>query len=459
MTAVDEAGRITVVNPATEEVVSTLPCGGAAEIDRAVAAAGAAFESWATTEPAERCAVLDRFAALYAAELEQTAQVITMEMGAPIQVSRAVHAGVSGQVIADTVRIAREFEYESRAGDSLLRREPYGVVGAITPWNNPLYMMFLKAMPALAAGCTVVHKPSELSPLSAQRMAGLLERAGLPDGVYNLVVGAAEAGAALSAHPGVDVLSFTGSTGAGRKVAAAAADTVTPATLELGGKSAAVILEDADLDQAVSEGLRSAFNNAGQMCGAWTRMVVPRRLMGEITERAVAGVGEFVVGDPLDEKTTMGPLVSAAQRARVLGFIRAGIEEGATPAIGGLGAPPGLERGFYVRPTVFTNVDNSMTIAQQEIFGPVLSIIAHDGDEDAVRIANDSDYGLRGAVFSADPDRALAVARRMRTGQVDINGYKLTIDIPFGGYKQSGYGRCQGVMGFEEYLQIKSIQL
>jgi aldehyde dehydrogenase (NAD+) len=448
-----------VVNPATEEVVATIPDCSPEDVDRAVEAAQRAFATWSQVEPAQRCDYLDRFRQAYDEHAEEIAQTITTEMGAPISVSREVHTAVPGDVISDTSQLARDYPYESRLGQSLLLREPYGVVGAITPWNNPLYMMFLKALPAIAAGCTVVHKPAELSPLSAQLAAELLDQIGLPPGVYNLLLGRGDVvGSAISSHAGVDLVSFTGSTTAGARVAADASKAVKPVVLELGGKSANVLLDDADLDLAVTEGMRSAFNNAGQMCGAWTRMIVPRSRLDEVTERAVAIAEDYVVGDPLDPDTTIGPLISARQRDTVTEYINSGIRQGAKPAHGGPGHPPGLDRGFYVQPTIFTDVDNAMTIAQEEIFGPVLCIIAHDGDDDAVRIANDSVYGLRGAVFSDDQERALRVARRMRTGQVDINGYKLTIEIPFGGYKQSGYGRCQGVIGFEEFLQMKAIQ-
>ncbi len=448
-----------VVNPATEELVAEVTDCSTQDVDQAVEAAQRAFEMWSQVEPSERCDYLDRFRTAYDGRAEEIAHIITTEMGAPIAVSRQVHTAVPGDVITATARVARDYPYESKLGQSTILREPYGVVGAITPWNNPLYMMFLKTLPAIAAGCTVVHKPAELSPLSAQLAAELLDGIGLPPGVYNLLFGRGDVvGSAISGHPGVDLVSFTGSTTAGARVAADASKAVTPVVLELGGKSANVLLDDADLELAVTEGMRSAFNNAGQMCGAWTRMIVPRTRIDEVTERAVAIAKDYVVGDPLDPDTTIGPVISARQRDTVTDYINAGIKQGATLACGGPGRPPGLDRGFYVQPTIFTDVDNAMTVAQEEIFGPVLCILAHDGDDDAVRIANDSVYGLRGAVFSADHDRALRLARRMRTGQVDINGYKLTIDIPFGGYKQSGYGRCQGVVGFEEFLQMKSIQ-
>ena len=451
---------LSVINPATEGVVGTTPSGTAADVAHATDAAARAFGPWAGLPPAERCDYLDRFHRAYLARLEDVAHAITTEMGAPITLSRAVHAGLSGDVIAATCKLAREYVYSEQFGNSLIEREAYGVVGAITPWNNPLYMMFLKVMPALAAGCTVVHKPSESSPLSALLVTELLQEIGLPRGTYNLVTGTGSiVGEAISAHPRIDLVSFTGSTGAGSLVAAQSAKVVKRAVLELGGKSANLVLEDADFTLAVESGMRSAFNNAGQMCGAWTRLVVPRSKMAEITEMAVAIAKTYVVGDPLDLQTTIGPIASAKQRDSIVGFIETGVREGAKLALGGPQKPPGLTRGYYVQPTIFTNVDNASTIAQEEIFGPVLAIIPHDGDEDAVRIANDSKYGLRGAVFSQDHDRALRVARQIRTGEVDINGYKLTIDIPFGGYKQSGYGRCQGRFGYEEFLQIKSIQL
>ena len=451
---------IPVINPATEEVVVETASGSTADVDKAADAAQRAFAGWAARPLAERCDYLNRFHELYLSRSEEIANAITTEMGAPITLSRKVHTGISGDVITDTVRVAEEFIYSEQLGESLIEREAYGVVGAITPWNNPLYMMFLKVMPALAAGCTVVHKPAEASPISAHFVTEMLHEIGLPKGVFNLVTGTGTVvGAAISASPLIDLVSFTGSTGAGSKVAEQAAKSVKRAVLELGGKSANIVLEDADFDLAVESGMQSAFNNTGQMCGAWTRMIVPRNRIGEVTERCVAIAKHYVTGDPLDPETTIGPIVSAKQRDSIVGFIQAGIAQGAALALGGPERPRGLSRGFYVQPTIFTNVDNAMTIAQEEIFGPVLSIIPHDGEEDAVRIANDSKYGLRGAVFSRDEARALTVARRLRTGEVDINGYKLTIQIPFGGYKQSGYGRCQGRFGYEEFLQIKSIQL
>lgn len=449
-----------VVNPATEEVIAEAASGSEQDVAKAADAAKQAFPHWSSRPVEERCRFLDQLHEDFLRAGEDIAQVITSEMGAPLTEARKVHTAIPATVIADTTKIARGYAYSETLGNSLIEREPYGVIGAITPWNNPLYMMFLKVVPALAAGCTVVHKPSELSPLSAQQLTRMLDDIGLPKGVFNLVTGGGKTvGAAISSHAAIDLVSFTGSVHAGALVAAAAATSAKRTVLELGGKSACVMLDDADFDHAVESGMKSAFNNAGQMCGAFTRFVVPRARMSEITERCVAVAEAYVVGDPLDPATTIGPIVSASQRDSIIGFIRAGVDQGAKLALGGPEKPKGLARGFYVQPTIFTDVNNAMTIAQEEIFGPVLSIIPHDGDEDAIRIANDSKYGLRGAVFSADRDRALAVARRMRTGEVDINGYKLTIDIPFGGYKQSGYGRCQGRFGYEEFLQIKAIQL
>jgi aldehyde dehydrogenase (NAD+) len=451
---------LSVINPATEEIIAETASGTAEDVAKAAECARRAFPSWSQRAVRERCDWLDRLHRTYVARADEVARVITAEMGAPLTISKKVHTDIPGDVIADTVRLAREYAYSERFDGSLIEREAYGVIGAITPWNNPIYMMFLKAIPALAAGCTVVHKPAEASPLSAQLVAKMLSEVELPRGVYNLITGTGDmVGSAISSHADIDLISFTGSTRAGSRVAANAAKSVKRTVLELGGKSANVVLDDADLNIAVENGMRSAFNNAGQMCGAWTRMVVPRSRIGEVTERCVAIAKGYVVGDPLDPETTVGPVVSAKQRDTIIDFIRSGIQQGATLALGGPDRPKSFQRGFYVQPTIFTNVDNSMTIAQEEIFGPVLSIIPHDGDEHAIRIANDSKYGLRGAVFSRNEDRALAVARRLRTGQVDINGYKLTVRIPFGGYKQSGYGRCQGRLGFEEFLQIKSVQL
>ena len=449
-----------VVNPATEEVVARVVSGTARDVEAAVAAARRAFGPWSSTKLADRLAILDRAYAVFQERTEALAKVITRELGAPIRDTRRLHAKGAGELLRLTSEMARAYPFEREEEGSLIVREPYGVVAAITPWNNPVYMQLLKVAPALAAGCTVVHKPAETTPLSAMAVAEIFREAQLPPGVYNLVLGTgAEVGSALDEHPDVDLVSFTGSTAGGREVARLAAKRPTRAVLELGGKSACLVLDDADLERAVRATVGSAFNNAGQMCGAWTRLVVPRARLSRATELAVALARAYVLGDPEDEATTMGPVANAKQRDTVIGHIEAGLAEGARLACGGPKRPKHLSRGYFVEPTVFTEVDNRMRVAQEEIFGPVLCILGHDGDDDAVSIANDSVYGLRGAVFSGDPARALAVAKRVRTGQVDINGYKMRPTTAFGGYKQSGYGRCQGRIGFEEYLQIKSIQL
>ncbi|MEC3919890.1 aldehyde dehydrogenase family protein [Nocardia sp. CDC160] len=453
-------GRRDIVNPATEEVVARVRDGAAADARHAVEAAREAFESWSSTPLGQRLAVLRRALAIFGKRGEELARTVTAEVGTPITAARTTSVGGAERLLAETVDIAGGYTFETRDGPSLIRREPVGVVAAISPWNQPLYLAMVKIAPALAAGCTVVHKPGESSPLSAYLLTEILDAAGVPAGVFNMVPGTgAEVGEVLDTHPAVDMVDFTGSTAAGRRVAELAALTLKRLVLELGGKSAAVLLDDADLEHAVSESVHSCLNNAGQMCGAWTRMLVPRNRIDEATDLAVAAVAQYRQGDPADESTTLGPLANAAQYDRVRDYIRAGLREDATLVTGGLDRPPTLDRGYYVRPTVFTHVRNDMRIAREEIFGPVLSLIPHDGDDDAVALANDSDYGLRGAVFSADPDRALAVARRLRTGQVDINAYKMNPRAPFGGFKQSGLGRCQGIPGFEEFLELKAIQL
>ncbi|GAA2816974.1 aldehyde dehydrogenase family protein [Saccharopolyspora taberi] len=451
--------RIDVVNPATEQVIGSVPEGTRAEADAAVAAARAAFAGWADTPTAERSAVVRRISEGIAARRDEIAATVTAELGSPISFSTNVHAGVpvaTSAGIADLLDTG--FAWTEEIGNSLVVREPVGVVAAITPWNYPLHQIVAKVAPALAAGCTVVLKPSEVAPLTAAIFAEIVAGAGVPDGVFNLVHGTGPVvGEALAAHPDVDMVSFTGSTRAGRRVSEVAAGTVKRVALELGGKSANVVLDDADLTKAVKLGVAGCFPNAGQSCNALSRLLVPASRYDEAVDLAVAAAAKYTVGDPTAESTRIGPLVSGVQRDRVLGYIRTGIAEGARLVAGGPDRPEGLDTGYYVRPTVFADVKPDMTIAREEIFGPVLSILSYVDEDEAVRIANDSEYGLSGAVFGSE-ERALAVARRLRTGQVAVNGGAFNPQAPFGGYKQSGNGREFGRFGLEEFLEIKAIQ-
>jgi acyl-CoA reductase-like NAD-dependent aldehyde dehydrogenase len=378
----------------------------------------------------------------------------------PLRLSRTIQAGLPITVMASYSEMLTSFSFEERIGNSLVVREPVGVVGAISPWNYPLHQIVAKVAPALAAGCTVVLKPSEVAPLSAFLLAEVVEAAGLPPGVFNLVCGTGPiVGEALAAHPDVDMISFTGSTRAGRRVSEIASQTVKRVALELGGKSASIVLEDADMAKAVRSTVSSCFLNSGQTCTALTRLLVPRSRQAEAVKLAADIAGGFTVGDPFGGEANLGPLVSSTQRDRVREYIRMGTREGAELMIGGPEAPPGLDRGYYVRPTVFDSVQPGMTIAREEIFGPVLSVLTYQDEDDAVRIANDTRYGLAGAVWSADGRRAEAIARRLRAGQVDINGGRFNPMAPFGGYKQSGHGRELGRYGLEAFLEVKSLQL
>ncbi|MCW7943028.1 aldehyde dehydrogenase [Streptomyces hygroscopicus] len=440
---------IEVVNPADEEVIGRVPAGTAADVDAAVRAARAALPAWAATAPAERAARLTALRDVFVARKDEIAETVTAELGAPLQFSEAVHVGLPILVAGSYAELAATHTFEERVGNSTVYQEPVGVVGAITPWNYPLHQIVAKAAPALAAGCTVVLKPAEDTPLTAQLFAEAVHEAGVPAGVFNLVTGLGPvAGQALAEHEGVDLVSFTGSTAVGRQIGATAGAAVKKVALELGGKSANVILPTADLAKAVNVGVANVMSNSGQTCSAWTRMLVHR----ERYEEAVALAAE--AADKYADR--IGPLVNAKQRARVLSYIDKGVADGARLVAGGPDSP--RERGYFVRPTVFADVTPAMTIAQEEIFGPVLSILPYEDEEEALRIANGTVYGLAGAVWAGDDAEAVAFARRLETGQVDINGGRFNPRAPFGGYKQSGVGRELGTHGLAEYLQTKSLQ-
>ncbi len=447
-----------VLNPATEEVIGRISLGSAADVDKAVAAARTAFETYSQTSREERIALLERIIAAYGARMNDLAETISQEMGAPMWLATAAQAPSGFAHLMQVLEILKSYEFTEKRGDTHIVREPIGVCGLITPWNWPINQIACKVAPALAAGCTMVLKPTEIAPLNAILFTEILHEAGVPKGVFNLVNGdGPTVGTALATHPGVDMMSFTGSTRAGIQVARNAADTVKRVAQELGGKSANIILDDADLKAAVEGGVRACFTNSGQSCNAPTRMLVPRARLQEAASIAKAAAESVVVGDPATQGTTIGPVVSKAQFDKIQKLIEKGIEEGAELVTGGPGLPPGLSKGYYVRPTVFSNVRNDMTIAREEIFGPVLSILPYDSEDDAVRIANDTVYGLSGYVSSGSTERAFRVASRLRTGNVHINGAGPDFAAPFGGYKQSGNGREWGEHGFEEFLEVKAV--
>nr|WP_202446930.1 aldehyde dehydrogenase family protein [Streptomyces sp. SID5468] len=452
-------GVIEVVNPADEQVIATVPAGDARDVDAAVRAARAAFPRWSATDPAERAARISALAAALRARHDEIAATVTAELGSPLAFSEAVSAKLPVTVTESYATLLAGYEFTTRTGNSTVLREPVGVVAAITPWNYPLHQITAKVVPALAAGCTVVLKPAEDTPLVARVFAEAVHEAGFPPGVCNVVTGTGPvAGEALAGHDEVDMVSFTGSTAVGRHLARLAGGAVKRVALELGGKSANVVLPGADLGRAVAVGVANVFANSGQTCSAWTRMLVHADQYDEAVALAVAATAKYVPGDPTVPGTRLGPLVSARQRDRVRGYIAKGVEEGARLVAGGPRPPEGLEKGYYVRPTVFADVTPEMTIAQEEIFGPVLAVMGYRDEEEALAIANGTVYGLAGAVWCADEEKAVAFARRMLTGQVDINGGRFNPLAPFGGYKQSGNGRELGVHGLEEFLQTKSLQ-
>ena len=452
-------GTLEVFDSATEQLMATIPDGTAEDVDRAVKAAAAAFPAWAATSNEERAKYMTRIGEALGARMAEIGELITHEVGMPVSLAVPVQAGLPIQAFTDLAGHMEAFPFEEEVGNSLVVREPIGVVGAITPWNYPLFQIALKVAPALAVGCTVVLKPSEVAPINAFILAEVIDEVGLPAGVFNLVTGVGPiVGEAISSHPQVDAVSFTGSTGAGKKVMIAGAETVKRVNLELGGKSANIILEDADIATAVGTGIFGCFLNSGQTCSALTRMIVPRSKLDEVEAVAVAAAGGFPPGNPQTEGVMIGPLVSAVQRDRVRNYIKTGIDEGAKLLVGGPEAPEGLETGYYVQPTVFSDVTRDMTIAREEIFGPVLVIIPVDSEEEAIEVANDSPYGLAGSVWAGDAAHAEQVARKLRTGQVDINGGPFNPSAPFGGYKQSGNGRERGKWGLEEFLETKAMQ-
>jgi aldehyde dehydrogenase (NAD+) len=447
-----------VINPAVEDVAGQISLGSSADVDRAVTAARRAFATFSQTGKEERLALLQRIIDSYKARFEELASAMTLEMGSPITFSREVQATNALGHFKQMIEVLKSYELERFMGDTLIRREPIGVCGLITPWNWPLNQITSKLAPALAAGCTVVLKPSEIAPLSAIIFAEVLHEAGVPNGVFNLVNGdGPTVGEAISRHPDIDMVSFTGSTRAGILVAKAAADTVKRVAQELGGKSANIILPDADLAKAVPAGVLRCFTNTGQSCQAPTRMLVHRSQRDEAVAIARQAVETVRIGDPLDAKTTMGPLVSKAQFDKVQGLIERGIQEGATVVCGGAGRPAGFNRGYFVRPTVFADVTSDMTIAREEIFGPVLSMLSYESEEQAVEMANATTYGLAGYVQSGDIAHARRTGAQLRAGRIYLNGAPANQSAPFGGYKQSGNGREHGVFGFEEFLEVKAV--
>ena len=450
---------LAVENPATLEQCATIAVGNEADVDSAVAAAKAAFETFSQTSVEERAALLDKIAEIYLSRIGDIAEAIREEMGAPISLASTAQAYAGLAHITEAAKVLRNFAFSEDLGAHRVVKEPIGVCGLITPWNWPMNQVTCKVAPALAVGCTMVLKPSEVAPLSSYIFTEIMHEAGVPAGVYNMVNGDGPGvGTALSKHPDVDMMSFTGSTRAGSLVAQNAAPTVKRVTQELGGKSPNIILDDADLQTAVTGGVLHMYNNTGQSCNAPSRMLVPRNRLAEAEQIAAAASESVVVGDTTSKETTMGPVVSKVQWDKIQGLIQAGIDEGAKLVCGGTGLPDGVDSGHYVKPTIFSEATNDMTIAREEIFGPVLTMIPYDSEDEAIRIANDTPYGLAGYVQSGDIDHARAVASKIRAGNIHINGASGGADIPFGGFKQSGNGREWGAHGFTDYLEIKAIE-
>jgi aldehyde dehydrogenase (NAD+) len=446
-----------VIDPATEEVAGQISLGSDADVDKAVTAAATAFKTWSITSKDERLAIMNRIVEEFEKRVPELGTAITEEMGAPKWLADGTQAAVGVNHFKTAIGVLENFEFEEDRGTSRVSREPIGVCGFITPWNWPIHQICAKVAPALAVGCTIVLKPSEIAPFSAKIFAEILDTAGVPAGVFNMVNGLGpEVGQAIAAHPQVDMVSITGSTRAGIQVAEAAAKTVKRVHQELGGKSPNIILEDADLENAVNGGIAGIMMNSGQSCRAPTRMLVPNKLMDEVSALAAAAVENWAPGDP-KEDSRMGPVISEPQWTKIQGLINSGIEQGATLVTGGAGRPDGLEQGYYVKPTVFRDVKNDMEIAREEIFGPVLSIIGYDSEEEAIEIANDTEYGLGGYVHSKDIDHARAVASKVRAGYISINNAGLDLNAPFGGYKQSGNGREFSDQAFGEFLEYKSL--
>ena len=447
-----------VLNPANEKVIGQVSLGTPHDIDSAVIAARNAFNFFSQTSVEDRLTLLERIIEVYESRYNEVAETISLEMGAPISLSKNAQAKSGLTHFRQSIEVLHNFRWEERSGSTLIRKEPVGVVGMITPWNWPINQISCKVAPALAAGCTMILKPTEIAPLNAMLFAEIMHEANVPAGVFNLVNGdGPTVGEAMSSHPDIDMISFTGSTRAGIAVAKGAADTVKRVAQELGGKSPNIILEDSDFESAIKRSTEHCFNNSGQSCNAPTRMLVPENKHNEAKEIAKQTAELTKVGDPFDDNTTIGPVVSAVQYNKVQDLIKKGIEEGAELVVGGLGKPEGLTTGYYVKPTVFAGVSNDMAIAREEIFGPVLSILPYKNEEEAIEIANDTDYGLYGYVFSNNAERAKLVANRIRAGSVSINGAGADPSTPFGGYKQSGNGRERGPFGFDEFLEVKAV--